>query len=1160
TNPINRVPCWGWRCCQSPPRCPGRWHRGSCTILIPSSAPCAAPGSMGAACQLFPGKGCSAPSTPPAMSMSTLPEPLGRPRSSSFRSMAGTLEANLGMGTLEADREEMRILKVCFYSNSFNMGKNFKLVKCPVTTEIREVIRSILVSGRIGPDIQLAECYGLRLKHVKSDEIHWLHPELTVGEVQEKYECLHLEAEWRYMGRGPGCGVGVPLCAPRSSVRLYRAPRYDLQIRYLPEDYVERFLEDRTTLLYFYQQLRSEYMQNYASKVSEGMALQLGCLELRRFYKDMPQNALDKKSNFEFLEKEVGLDLFFPSQMQENLKPKQFRKMIQQTFQQYALLREEECILKFLHTLSTFANIDQESYRCELIQGWNITVDLVIGPKGIRQMTSKEAKVEGYRGVRMPLGQTLGSDSTFCLQPTCLAEFKQIKSIKCSSVEEGRAVLQLGLNGTPQSLAIKTSSLAEAENMADLIDGYCRLQGGLDTSLIVFPRREREKRSSLPRIPIPHLEERHSTVSDSLSVDSEIYAEIPDESSRPRSGAQLYGVCREDITLGRILGEGFFGEVYEGTYTNPKGERVNVAVKTCKKDCSPENKDKFLSEAVLMKKLDHPHIVKLIGIAEEEPTWIIMELYPYGELGQYLEQNKHCLTVPTLVLYALQISKALAYLEAINCVHRDIAVRNILVASPECVKLGDFGLSRYIEHEEYYKGKAVGGVGLLQPVCSHEHGCHLPVLPASVTRLPIKWMSPESINFRRFTTASDVWMFAVCMWEILSYGRQPFFWLENKDVIGVLERGDRLPKPDLCPPILYTLMTRCWDYDPNERPKFKDLVCSLSDIYLMEKELAKEQERNHRHRPPKIMEPPSSQEPPPKPSRPRYKPPPQNNLLAPKLQFQVPEGLCASSPTLTSPAEYQSPANSLHTPPLHRHHVFKRHSMREEDFLRPSSREEAQKLWEMERLKMRQVLDKQQKQMVEDYQWLRQEEKSLDPTVFMNNNTALLLPEKETDYTEFTGPPQKPPRLGAQSIQPAPTANLDRTDDTVYSNVMDLVRAVLQLKNEISLLPPEGYILVVKNVGLSLRKLIGSVDEILPILPATSRTEIEGTQKLLNKDLAELINKMRLAQQNAVTSLSEECKRQMLTASHTLAVDAKNLLDAVDQAKVQANLVKLCLE
>nr|XP_009688600.1 PREDICTED: protein-tyrosine kinase 2-beta [Struthio camelus australis] len=1060
---------------------------------------------------------------------------------------------------LEADRQEMRILKVCFYSNSFNMGKNFKLVKCPVTTEIREVIKSILVSGRIGPDIKLAECYGLRLKHVKSDEIHWLHPDLTVGEVQEKYECLHLEAEWRY----------------------------DLQIRYLPEDYMERFKEDRTTLLYFYQQLRSEYMQNYASKVSEGMALQLGCLELRRFYKDMPQNALDKKSNFEFLEKEVGLDLFFPSQMQENLKVRGLRpgacvrgcvcSCLNMCMPKSACTCASKCKrvwcepmsgkLKFaeplwseeevkdychglpsgclvLHPLpgpslsqhlsksllkSDFSRVSHTHHGrwggswfqrdtpqiCVLLlppsqQGWNITVDLVIGPKGIRQMTSKEAK------------------------PTCLAEFKHIKSIKCSSVEEGRAVLQLGLAGTPQSLAIKTSSLAEAENMADLIDGYCRLQGDLETSLLVFPRKEKEKRISLPQIPTQHIEERKSMLSDSISMESDIYAEIPDESSRPRSGAQYYGISREDITLGRILGEGFFGEVYEGIYTNSKGERVNVAVKTCKKDCSPENKDKFLSEAVLMKKLDHPHIVKLIGIAEEEPTWIIMELYPYGELGQYLEQNKHLLAVPTLILYALQISKALAYLEAINCVHRDIAVRNILVASPECVKLGDFGLSRYIEEEEYYK--------------------------ASVTRLPIKWMSPESINFRRFTTASDVWMFAVCMWEILSYGKQPFFWLENKDVIGVLEKGDRLPKPDLCPPILYTLMTRCWDYDPSERPKFKELVCSLSDIYLMEKELAKEQERNNRHRPPKIMEPPSFQEPPPKPSRPKYKPPPQNNLLAPKLQFQVPEGLCASSPTLTSPVEYQSPASSLHTPPLNRHNVFKRHSMREEDFLRPSSREEAQKLWEMERLKMRQVLDKQQKQMVEDYQWLRQEEKSLDPTVFMNNNIPPLLPEKETDYTEFTGPPQKPPRLGARSIHPAPTANLDRTDDMVYSNVMELVQSVLQLKNEISLLPPEGYILVVKNVGLSLRKLIGSVDEILPVLPAASRTEIEGTQKLLNKDLADLINKMRLAQQNAVTSLSEECKRQMLTASHTLAVDAKNLLDAVDQAKVQANLVKLCLE
>lgn len=49
---------------------------------------------------------------------------------------------------------------------------------------------------------------------------------------------------------------------------------------------------------------------------------------------------------------------------------------------------------------------------------------------------------------------------------------------------------------------------------------------------------------------------------------------------------------------------------------------------------------------------------------------------------------------------------------------------------------------------------------------------------------------------------------------------------------------------------------------------------------------------------------------------------------------------------------------------------------------------------------------------------------------------------------------------------------------------------------------------------------------------------------------------MRLAQQNAVTSLKEECTRQMLAAAHTLALDSKNLLDAVDQARVRANLAK----
>lgn len=68
---------------------------------------------------------------------------------------------------------------------------------------------------------------------------------------------------------------------------------------------------------------------------------------------------------------------------------------------------------------------------------------------------------------------------------------------------------------------------------------------------------------------------------------------------------------------------------------------------------------------------------------------------------------------------------------------------------------------------------------------------------------------------------------AVCMWEIMSHGQQPFFWLENRDVINQLEQGIRLPKPENCPPALYSLMTRCWSYDHRERPNFTELVVKI---------------------------------------------------------------------------------------------------------------------------------------------------------------------------------------------------------------------------------------------------------------------------------------------------------------------------------------------
>uniref|UniRef100_A0A671SRG2 non-specific protein-tyrosine kinase n=1 Tax=Sinocyclocheilus anshuiensis TaxID=1608454 RepID=A0A671SRG2_9TELE len=401
----------------------------------------------------------------------------------------------------------VKILKVCFISNSSNLGKNFKLVKCESSWNIRRIIQSILDSGRLGPNIKFSECYGLLLKHLKSDEVHWLHPNLTVAEVEQKYEQQHVEAEWRY----------------------------DLRIRYIPPDFLEKLKDDKTTMLYFYQQVRSDYMQHSARRVSDGMALQLGCLEIRRFYKDMNASGLEKKSNFDLLEKDVGLDLFFPQELIDSMKPKQLRKLIQQTFQQFALLKEEQCIIKFFETLSVFSSFDEEVFSCELVQGWSISVDLVIGPKGIRQHTDKSS-------------------------PVCLATFAQIRSIKCTPQNDGKTLLHIDIAGAKQPLSISIASLAIAENMMYLIDGYCRLEHGNETTLIVH--KDRESRISLPLLPnrLINIMLFHCVFS---PTDSDIYAEIPEDTPVPTC---KFSILRNDVVLGRILGEGFFGEVHDGIY------------------------------------------------------------------------------------------------------------------------------------------------------------------------------------------------------------------------------------------------------------------------------------------------------------------------------------------------------------------------------------------------------------------------------------------------------------------------------------------------------------------------------------------------------------------------------------------------------------------
>ncbi|XP_034560621.1 focal adhesion kinase 1-like isoform X7 [Notolabrus celidotus] len=970
-------------------------------------------------------------------------------------------------------------------------------------TDVRGIIQKILDIHKV----RWTSCFGLRLTNSQSrDQVHWLHPDMGVSHVREKYEQARPNEEWRY----------------------------ELRIRYLPKGFVQQFTEDKPTLNYFYHQVKNDYMTEIGDQVEQDVALKLGCLEIRRFFKEMRGNALDKKSNYELLEKDVGLRRFFPKDLLDSVKAKTLRKLIQQTFKQVANLNDEQCTLKFLEILAPIYRYDKECFKCALGSSWVIQVELAIGPEeGISYLTDK--------------GST----------PTHLANFNQVQSIQYSAMEEKdrKGMLQLNVAGAAEPLTVTTASLNMAENLADLIDGYCRLFSNETQSFIMRAQKEGER--ALPSIPKVSNNEkkleavrsgvRAISVSEDLSGDeTDDYAEIVDEEDTyTMPSTRDYEIQRDRIELGRCIGEGQFGDVHQGEYNSPDKPSLPVAIKTCKNCTSDSVREKFLQEALTMRQFDHPHIVKLIGVITENPVWIIMELCTLGELRSFLQVRKYSLDLATLILFAYQLSTALAYLESKRFVHRDIAARNVLVSSLDCVMLGDFGLSRYMEDSSYYK--------------------------ASKGKLPIKWMAPESINFRRFTSASDVWMFGVCMWEILMYGIKPFQGVKNNDVIGRIENGERLAMPPQCPPTLYSLMTKCWSYDPSKRPRFTELKTQLSTILEEEKLQQEERQRMEMRRQVTVSwDSGGSDEAPPKPSRPGYPSPrssegffssPQLNHFPPSAHGGV-GGVGGSYPPSDSWNQHRPEHTALWSPNVEDSGCVG-HAMMEE------------------RLMM------QQQQMEDDQRWLEQEE-SFMKTESRNSRGSIDREDgtlqapggsqhiyQPVGKPEHVAPPKKPPRPGApchlgnlaslgpidsynegvklqpQEISPPPTANLDRSNDKVYENVTGLVKAVIEMSNRIQPAAPEEYVPMVKEVGLALRTLLATVDETLPVLPASTHREIEMAQKLLNSDLAELISKMKLAQQYVMTSLQKDYKKQMLMAAHALAVDAKNLLDVIDQSRLK---------
>nr|XP_019957176.1 PREDICTED: ephrin type-A receptor 2-like [Paralichthys olivaceus] len=261
------------------------------------------------------------------------------------------------------------------------------------------------------------------------------------------------------------------------------------------------------------------------------------------------------------------------------------------------------------------------------------------------------------------------------------------------------------------------------------------------------------------------------------------------------------------ISKQKVIGVGEFGEVFWGVMKAPGRGEVAVAIKTLKLGYSEKQRQDFLSEASIMGQFSHPNIIRLEGVVTKfKHAMIVTEYMENGALDIYLKDRDGEIPSYQLVGMLRGIAAGMKYLSDMNYVHRDLAARNVLVNSNLECKVSDFGLSRVLEDDAEGTYTTRGG------------------------KIPIRWTAPEAIEYRKFTSASDVWSFGIVMWEVMAFGERPYWDMSNHEVMKAINEAFRLPAPMDCPSAIYQLMLQCWLHDRSIRPRFSDIVNILDKL------------------------------------------------------------------------------------------------------------------------------------------------------------------------------------------------------------------------------------------------------------------------------------------------------------------------------------------
>lgn len=280
-------------------------------------------------------------------------------------------------------------------------------------------------------------------------------------------------------------------------------------------------------------------------------------------------------------------------------------------------------------------------------------------------------------------------------------------------------------------------------------------------------------------------------------------------------------VCR------RELGEAFYGTVYLADIAPNLlyAPQHPVAAKSLAAGSSTQQVHQFWREIEMLQELRHDKIANLRAVViTPHFRAMLFEYTDAGDLKNFLlskNPNSDIIQGPPITINSqldicLQIAQGMEYLSSGDrpYVHRDLAARNILIDSQMRVKISNIGIARGETASDYFNPQmAAGDMGdSLNPQ----------------TLIPVRWMSPESLLKADYTTASDVWSFAVCCWEVYSFGTQPYLGYTDEGVMElVIHRKQVLPCPDGCPLPVYNLLINSWAYHGHARPVFSKIVAQL---------------------------------------------------------------------------------------------------------------------------------------------------------------------------------------------------------------------------------------------------------------------------------------------------------------------------------------------